>query len=312
MAKGENQKKVEYFEKTRSLFREYNKIFIVTVDNVSSSQMHQIRGALRGKATILMGKNTMVKKAMKEVVLENPKLEALVPYIKGNIGLVFTNDDLKMIRDIVIANKVQAAAKIGLVAQNDVIIPAGNTGIDPSKTSFFQALSINTKVVKGAVEIVSDVTLLRPGQKVGASEAALLNMLDITPFSFSLGVQNVYDDGSVFSPSILNITESVMIDFVKQAIKNVASVSLAAKFPTVASAPHLMVTAYKNLISTGLGLEEYSFPALDKFKQSLAAAASAPVAAAASGKSAAPVAAAAAAAPAEESEDEDMGFGLFD
>lgn len=309
MAKGDNQKKVEYFERTRNLFREHNRIFVVTVDNVTSSQMHQVRGALRGKATILMGKNTMVKKAMKEVILENPKLEAMLPYIRGNIGLVFTNDELKTVRDIVIANKVEAAAKVGLVAQNDVVIPAGNTGIDPSKTSFFQALSINTKVVKGAVEIVSDVVLLRPGQKVGASEAALLNMLNITPFSFSLGVQNVYDDGSIFSPSILDITEDVMVSFVKQAIKNVASVSLAAKFPTVASAPHLMVNAYKNLISTGLGLEEYSFPALDKFKQSLACAAAAPVVAAASS---APAAAAAAAPPAEESEEDDMGFGLFD
>ena len=95
MAKGDNQKKVEYFDKVRRLFREYDKIFIVNVDNVASSQMHQIRAALRGQAIVLMGKNTMVKKAMKEVVVENPKLEAIVPLIAGNIGLVFTKGDLK-------------------------------------------------------------------------------------------------------------------------------------------------------------------------------------------------------------------------
>ena len=40
-------------------------IFIVTVDNVSSQQMHKIRKALRGRAVVLMGKNTMVRRALK-------------------------------------------------------------------------------------------------------------------------------------------------------------------------------------------------------------------------------------------------------
>ena len=34
--------------------------------------------------------------------------------------------------------KVGAPARVGLVAPNDVTIPAGNTGMDPSQTSFFQ------------------------------------------------------------------------------------------------------------------------------------------------------------------------------
>lgn len=49
-----------YFEKLKSLLEEYSSIFIVTVDNVSSQQMHEIRQSLRGEAVILMGKNTMV------------------------------------------------------------------------------------------------------------------------------------------------------------------------------------------------------------------------------------------------------------
>jgi len=43
-----------------SFVREYKSIFIVTVDNVSSQQMHEIRHALRGDGVVLMGKNTMV------------------------------------------------------------------------------------------------------------------------------------------------------------------------------------------------------------------------------------------------------------
>ena len=47
-----------------SLGYRYKSIFIVTVDNVSSQQMHKIRKSLRTEGevqgVVLMGKNTMV------------------------------------------------------------------------------------------------------------------------------------------------------------------------------------------------------------------------------------------------------------
>ena len=34
--------------------------------------------------------------------------------------------------------QVGAPARVGLVAPVDVVVPPGNTGLDPSQTSFFQ------------------------------------------------------------------------------------------------------------------------------------------------------------------------------
>lgn len=62
----------------------------------------------------------------------------------------------------------------------------------PEKTSFFQALQIPTKISRGTIEILNEVHLIKFGEKVGASEAALLNMLNIQPFSYGLAVQQVY------------------------------------------------------------------------------------------------------------------------
>ena len=56
----------------------------------------------------------------------------------------------------------------------------------------------------------SNVQLIKPGDKVGASEATLLNMLNISPFSFGLIIQQVYDNGSVYSPEVLDITEDAL------------------------------------------------------------------------------------------------------
>ena len=58
---GKTGTKAAYFDKLKGLLEEYKSIFIVTVDNVSSQQMHEIRHSLRGEGVVLMGKNTMVR-----------------------------------------------------------------------------------------------------------------------------------------------------------------------------------------------------------------------------------------------------------
>jgi large subunit ribosomal protein LP0 len=148
--------------------------------------MHQIRQALRGKGQVLMGKNTMVRRAIRGIISELPQFERLLPHVKGNIGFVFTSGDLKDVRDIILSNKVAAPAKAGAYAPVDVKIPAGPTGMEPGKTSFFQALSIPTKIARGSIEIVTEVHLVHAGTRVGASEATLLNMLKSVPLPFLL------------------------------------------------------------------------------------------------------------------------------
>merc|ERR1712072_467564 len=169
--------------------------------------MQQIRMALRGKGEVLMGKNTMMRKALRGQLAKNPQLEKLLPCIVGNIGFVFTNEDLCEVRDIILSNKKEAPAKAGAIAPLDVHVPGGNTGQGPEKTSFFQALAIPTKISKGTIEILNDVKLLAPGDKVGASEATLLNMLNISPFTYGLKIEQVYESGTVFHPSVLDITD---------------------------------------------------------------------------------------------------------
>lgn len=56
----------------------------------------------------------------------------------------------------------------------------------------------------------SDVQLIKTGDKVGASEATLLNMLNISPFSFGLVIQQVFDNGSIYNPEVLDITEETL------------------------------------------------------------------------------------------------------
>uniref|UniRef100_A0A2I3LPW8 Large ribosomal subunit protein uL10 n=1 Tax=Papio anubis TaxID=9555 RepID=A0A2I3LPW8_PAPAN len=146
--------KSNYFLKIIQLLDDYPKCFIVGADNVGSKQMQQIRMSLRGKAVVLMGKNTMMRKAIRGHLENNPALEKLLPHIRGNVGFVFTKEDLTEIRDMLLANKVPAAARAGAIAPCEVTVPAQNTGLGPEKTSFFQALGITTKISRGTIEIL--------------------------------------------------------------------------------------------------------------------------------------------------------------
>lgn len=261
MSKGE--KKAIYFDKLKNLLAENRSIFIVAVDNVGSNQMHQIRQALRGQATVLMGKNTMVRRAIKVLAPENPQYERLLAHVRGNVGFVFTNGDLKEVREKLLSNRVKAPAKAGAVAPIDVFVPAGNTGMEPGKTSFFQALGIPTKIARGTIEITNDVHLVKAGSKVGASEATLLNMLNISPFTYGMTVSQIYDDGNVFPPSVLDIEESALLDVFMQGVKNVAAVSLAAGYPTLASVAHSIVNGFKNLLAVSVETD-YTFKESEK------------------------------------------------
>jgi len=305
--------KSNYFAKLTTLLDEYPKCFIVGADNVGSKQMQEIRIALRGQAVVLMGKNTMMRKAIRGHLEKNPDLERLLPYIKMNVGFVFTKEDLIHVRDMLLANKVKAPAKAGALAPLNVVVPAQNTGMGPEKTSFFQALAIPTKITKGTIEIINDVELITAGDRVGMSEATLLNMLKVSPFTYGLIVQKVYDSGSVFDPEILDITDEDLKAKFMAGVANVAAVSLAISYPTIASVPHSVVNGMKNLLAVA-AVTEISFKEAETLKAFLADpsafAAAAPAAAAAT--DAAAPAAAAAKEESEEEEDDDMGFALFD
>lgn len=258
-----------YFQKLKDLVAKYPSIFVVNVDNVGSNQMHQIRVALRGKGVVVMGKNTMVRRALRSILGEYPQFERLLPHVRGNIGFVFTSGDLKEIRDIITANKVAAPARAGALAPKDVIIPGGNTGMEPGKTSFFQALGIPTKISRGTIEIVSDVQVVTAGTRVGPSEATLLNMLNISPFTYGMTVVQIFDQGNIFSPEVLDISDNELLDRFFSGIKTIAAISLALNYPTIVSVVHSLVNSYKNLISIAL-VTDYSFEGAEKAKEYLA------------------------------------------
>lgn len=290
---GKLERKQAYFDKLIKLLDKYNEILIVEADNVGSSHMQTIRKALRPlDSVVLMGKNTLIRKAIKGHLQKIPHLEGILPLITGNIGLVFCKGDLNKVRTVIDANKVAAPARAGSIAPNDVIVPKGNTGLEPTQTSFLQALNIASKITRGQIEIINDVPLIKVGEKVGQSEAALLQKLDIKPFKYGLNVKMVYDNGAVYDHKVLDMTEEDILNKFRAGVQRVAAVGLAIGVPNLATVPHSLVNTYKKLVAIALATD-ITFGRVKSFKELLAnpealkaaaAAASAPAPAAAGKK----------------------------
>merc|ERR1711920_778883 len=291
LGRDRRQWKAEYFEKGARLLRQYSRVFICDADNVTSKQFQDIRQGMRGYGDVLMGKNTMMKCAIRKIIGDVPEAERLLPLIKGNVGFVLTNGDLKEVRDLIMTFTVPAAARSGAIAPVAVVVPPQQTALGPEKTSFFQALAVPTKISRGAIEITSPVNLLKPGDKVTESAAMLLNMLKISPFTYGFDIMHVYDNGSVFDPAILDITDDDIRSRFFSGVQNVAAVSLAIGYPTVAS--------------------EIEFPQVAQLKAYLADPSAFAVAAAPAAAEAAPEAAAPAKEESESESDDDMGFDMF-
>jgi len=265
-------KKRKYATKLKNLLEEYQTCLIISVNNVGSRQMADIRRELRGRAIVLMGKNTMIRKIIRDHIGEsgNTKLEALVSIVQGNCGFVFTKEPIGDIREAITQNKRESAAKAGSIAPVDVWVPAGPTGMEPTMTEFFQTLNIATKIMRGQIEITNAVHLIKIGDKVGASEAALLIKLDIRPFAYGIQVQSVYDDGNAYSAEVLDIDDNDVSACFFAGLMQVAALSLAVNYPTVASVPHSVMNAYKKMIGVALGIDGYEWEHLKYVKEVLA------------------------------------------
>lgn len=321
-------KKNAYMAKLVDLVNNSDLALIVDVDYVGSKQMQAIRIQLRGKCTLLMGKNTMIRTALRKEIerltgedavanaAKIAEFQTLVAAINGNMGFIFcqTPDALEAARESLKENVVPAAAKAGVVAPKNVTIPKGPSGLEPSQTSFFQALNIATKIVKGAIEIVSDFQICTEGEKVSLSAQALLTKLNMRPFEYGMKVRSVFQDGSVFDAAVLDISTDVLVAKFMNGVANVAAFGREVGIPTECGLPHMMCNAFKNIVAT-VATIDFTFEEVQEIKDILSdpekLAAMKAGAAAAAPAAGAGGAAAAAAPVVEEEEEEEMEFDLF-
>jgi large subunit ribosomal protein LP0 len=310
------QDKVEFRAKLLNLMQNFPIIFTVGADNISTIQVQEVRKEIRGRGEVLFGKNTVIRKLIRDHLDENPQWAALLPFVRGNIALIFTKSQHMLdVKEVLTKSQVPAAAKPGMYANADVWLPKGPTGLEPTKTAFLQALNIATKINKGQVEILNDVHLIVLGDKVGTSQASLCTMLGMKPFSYKFEFGVVYDDGVTYRVDSLNVTVPDIMKKFNAGVATLAALSLGTGIPTIASFPHSILNGFKNLLAISLETD-YSFAAAEAAKNRVANpgayVAETPAANAPAGGKAVQQKEKTPSEPSEHSSGGEMGFSFFD
>jgi len=283
-----NQRKRDIVTKLCQCFTDYKQCVVVAMDNVSTNQIHKARALLRAgdnKGEMIIGKNTLIKKALKfktqkpdptsedyedhKQWTQDTKLEALLPLMRLNVGLVFSEAPYMELRKLIEAEKIKMPARTGVLAPCDVIIEAGPTGIEVGKIDLFHKLNISCKTVRSAIEVVKPVQIITRGQKVTEGAVRMCKVLAIIPFEYSLTFQQVYLDGVILDQDIIEMDMDLVLDAFKRNAAALTHVSLGANIPNALSVPHFIATAFKSCLAIGEA-SGYSFKQLEDAKNASA------------------------------------------
>jgi len=266
-----HSRKIEYANKLKAMLDVFDKCLIVSIDHVGSKQIADMRKDFRGRATFLFGKNTLIRKVIRDYVKEkgNVGLMQLMGNVRGNCGFVFTKEEVGPLRKEIEARKKQCPAKAGVPSPVDCIVPAGPTGMEPTQTQMFQAMDIPTRINRGQIDIEEPVQVLFKDKKVGASQAALLVMLGIKPFYYGMKVNKIYENGQVIDASVLDITADEIAGSFYRGVQTVAALCFEINYPSICSVPHTMVRAYKEALALSLDFEAYKWDGLETVREIL-------------------------------------------
>jgi large subunit ribosomal protein L10 len=230
--------------------RQYDSVGVVNVAGIPSRQLQDMRRGLHGSAAVRMSRNTLMRRAVDEV---DEGLEQLTDYVSGQVAFIGTNDNPFGLFKQLEASKTPAPIGAGEVAPNDVVIPEGDTGIDPGPfVGELQQVGANARIQEGSIKVLEDSTVLEAGEEVTQQLANVLSELGIEPKEVGLDLRAVYADGVLFEPDELAIDVDDYRADVEAAASAGFNLAVNAAVPTAQSTPTLLAKAAGEAKAVGL------------------------------------------------------------
>jgi len=219
----------------------YDSVGVVDITGIPSRQLQDMRRDLYGTAELRVSRNTLLVRALEEV---DEGLEDLSEYVSGQVGLIGTNDNPFGLFKQLEASKTPAPINAGEVAPNEIVIPEGDTGIDPGPfVGELQSIGANARIQDGSIQVLEDSAVLDAGEEVSADLANVLNELGIEPKEVGLDLRAVFADGVLFEPEELELDVEEYRADIEAAAARGRNLSINAVYPTDRTAATLLQTA---------------------------------------------------------------------
>ncbi|SEO70841.1 large subunit ribosomal protein L10 [Halogranum amylolyticum] len=228
----------------------YSSVGIVGVAGIPSKQLQNMRRGLHGQAEVRMSRNTLVVRALEQV---DEGVEDLTEFVAGQIALIGTNDNPFGLYKQLEESKTPAPINAGEVAPNDIVIPEGDTGVDPGPfVGELQQVGASARIMDGSIQVTEDSTVLSEGEVVSEDLANVLSELGIEPKEVGLDLKSVYSEGVLFAPEELAIDVDEYRADIQSAVSAATNLSVNAVYPTTQTAPTLLSKAAGEAKALGL------------------------------------------------------------
>jgi large subunit ribosomal protein L10 len=247
------QWKQEEVDDIADLVRSYSSVGIVNVAGIPSRQLQTMRRNLHGSAELRISRNTLVERALDEV---DEGVEELKQYVAGEVGLIGTNDNPFGLYKQLEESKSPAPISAGEVAPNDIVIPEGDTGVDPGPfVGELQSIGASARIMEGSIQVTEDSVVAEEGEAVSEDVANVLSELGMEPKEVGLDLKGVYSDGVLFEADELAIDVEEYRADVEAAAARARNLSVNAVYPTAQTTPSLIAKAEGEAKSLGLQAE---------------------------------------------------------
>lgn len=241
-------KKERMLQRVRELASEHRTIAIARLTKVRASQLSELRKKFRGFLVIKVVKNRIASMALKG--LGKPNIEKLIEGLEGQVALIFTDLDPFELSIRLERSKIDLTAKAGDVATEDVVIPAGNTGIPPGPVlSDFKLAGVPTKIDMGSIWVTTDTLVVRKGGVITQKLSSLLSRIGIKPIKAGLSVSLAYSDGLILTGEELKLDLKEYEEKVLGAHRDAVSITIQAEYLTLETAPLIVAKAWREAIS---------------------------------------------------------------
>ncbi|MHA1722661.1 MAG: 50S ribosomal protein L10 [Candidatus Baldrarchaeia archaeon] len=245
--------KVKIVNELVELIKKYKVIALTKMEGIGALQVQRLRNMLRGRVLIKMAKNTLMKIALNKAKKFKPGIEKLADHVIGSCAFVFTNENPVKINLFLGKNKAKAPAKAGQLAQNDIIVPEGNTGLPPGPViSELNEVGIPTRVQSGSVWVAKDTVVCKKGEKISRKLALVLSRLGIEPMEVGLSLHAAYDDGIIFTEEELTIHPEEIKQQIQTAHIEALNLSINAYIPTPDTIPILLQKAHNEAFNLSI------------------------------------------------------------
>lgn len=241
------------------LLEQYPIIGAINMENMPTPQLQKMRTTLRKDVVLKVGKRRLIKLAIEQVKSKKPGIEKLEQHLEGMPGLLFTKENPFKLSKILRQNKSAAPAKPGQKAPKDVWVKAGPTSFAPGPIlSELAQVGLKAGVEGGKVAIKQDACIVKEGEKFKPNVAAMLTRLGIEPMEIGLDLVAIYENGTIFQKSILNVDDAQFIKDIQTAHSWAFNLSVEAGYTTKENIDCLIGKAHGHARSLALEAGVYA------------------------------------------------------